>query len=62
MENNQNVLSVFREPAEIKLAHGYFPFQQLNEVSVSVKALDMGTIFHELSMPYDMDPEFIFEE
>jgi|GEM_PF-4059607 hypothetical protein len=45
----------------VKLAQGYFPSQQLNEVCISVKCLDTGTIFPDLDMPYSSNNKYEYD-
>jgi hypothetical protein len=50
-ERNRNML----------LARAYVPFQRLHQVFTPSEALEKGTLFPELYMPYDEDKKMLEE-
>lgn len=46
----------------VKLAHAYVPFQNLQCLYPPMKGLESGTIFPELDRPYGTDPEYTLDQ
>jgi len=59
---NTEIIYDNKNMPKMKLAHGYFPIQHLNEVCFSKISLENGTIFPELDMPFNKEFEYFKEE
>ena len=53
--NNENYSEIPRFPNKTPLAMAYVPFQQWEELYDADKALNRGTLFPELDLPFEGD-------